>query len=697
MKKFLGILVLFFLIGNVFAINELSKPPTFRKTTYEKTHNVIVPRRNVPEYNISIAPTDIMTTFYDYMIGSFNSIPIRLQSDEYGGIYLAFHAKETSKATRRVYYAYIDNYGNLLSSYTISPQDGQTGYCGMDIDPITGDPFYIYQKNTDGVYKDMLVYDMFSIMESPGLLVAPNRIIDNTDYPDNKYLFPYIFVGQSPIENKRRLYVYVNDNNENDSIDDNTLFGYADFSESDLDSGQQFDFTLYTLPHFDVLHPTGKNERRFKSMAVSNDGKVAFIGYSISKDTTPLSANNEFVIINDNYGEAGCWTYHEFNSRQMVENPVNADGSPFTSPDGTIPFGGQLWLDWYYSNNFNSFFDDDGKLWFAGNQFLQQRISGETIDRVYPYYGNVKAMCYNPNNNNFEISDIYPKSQGNGHFVPWDIDGDGIANVYSSGYLETVEDWPIYYWKNDLAFYDNNTKIIVDGDLKVCVWQDGLKNKYYNENGNPYYSDWETVPEIYISLRKKFSETWTDPICLNSINTPELSGIIPEYVYPADGLKNIHVDNNGNTWGTLYLMFLNDSAFGSSIHQLSNIEDGIDNGGTIQYMAIDLNFGGPAQNNKNRNNSIVSVKLLEENYPNPFNPTTTIAFNMPKTGNANLSIYNIKGQLIKTLVNGKVEKGQRQVIWTGIDNNNMKVSSGVYFYKLIVGNHSEIKRMLLLK
>ena len=139
-------------------------------------------------------------------------------------------------------------------------------------------------------------------------------------------------------------------------------------------------------------------------------------------------------------------------------------------------------------------------------------------------------------------------------------------------------------------------------------------------------------------------------------------------------------------------MYLDVNSFGSSI-----LQEGDADGGTVQYMAVDINFGSGVGNSDGENNSVNSPNLLSQNYPNPFNPTTTIAFNMPKTGNANLSIYNVKGQLVKTLINGNVEKGPRQVIWNGSDNNNTKVTSGVYFYKLEIGNYKSVKKMLLLK
>jgi len=88
---------------------------------------------------------------------------------------------------------------------------------------------------------------------------------------------------------------------------------------------------------------------------------------------------------------------------------------------------------------------------------------------------------------------------------------------------------------------------------------------------------------------------------------------------------------------------------------------------------------------------------LISNYPNPFNPTTTIAYNMIEDGNVSIEVFNIKGQLVKTLINEHMTVGDQTITWNGTDNNNHTVSSGVYFYKMKSGNYSSAKKMILMK
>ena len=96
--------------------------------------------------------------------------------------------------------------------------------------------------------------------------------------------------------------------------------------------------------------------------------------------------------------------------------------------------------------------------------------------------------------------------------------------------------------------------------------------------------------------------------------------------------------------------------------------------------------------------SIVKYDKVDlNNYPNPFNPETTITFSLPDKQHVRLSVYNIKGQKVASLINSACERGENSIVWKGIDDNGKDQASGVYFSRLEYGNKTEIKKMLLLK
>ena len=85
------------------------------------------------------------------------------------------------------------------------------------------------------------------------------------------------------------------------------------------------------------------------------------------------------------------------------------------------------------------------------------------------------------------------------------------------------------------------------------------------------------------------------------------------------------------------------------------------------------------------------------NYPNPFNPTTTVRFALKEKSDVTVKVYNIKGQLVNTLVNGKMDAGTHDVTWEGIDNRNRPVGSGVYMFRMVTPEYDKTIKSLLLK
>jgi hypothetical protein len=82
---------------------------------------------------------------------------------------------------------------------------------------------------------------------------------------------------------------------------------------------------------------------------------------------------------------------------------------------------------------------------------------------------------------------------------------------------------------------------------------------------------------------------------------------------------------------------------------------------------------------------------LNQNYPNPFDPTTSISFDSPETADYTLTLYNTLGQVVKRL-KGTAQPGENEIVWDASSS-----SSGVYFCKLEIGNNTDTKKMVLLK
>ena len=91
------------------------------------------------------------------------------------------------------------------------------------------------------------------------------------------------------------------------------------------------------------------------------------------------------------------------------------------------------------------------------------------------------------------------------------------------------------------------------------------------------------------------------------------------------------------------------------------------------------------------------VFALHQNYPNPFNPVTTLRYDLPENGLVNITIYDMLGKQVKTLINQTQDAGYRSVIWDATNDYGKPVSAGIYLYQIQAGEYMQTKKMVLLK
>ena len=101
--------------------------------------------------------------------------------------------------------------------------------------------------------------------------------------------------------------------------------------------------------------------------------------------------------------------------------------------------------------------------------------------------------------------------------------------------------------------------------------------------------------------------------------------------------------------------------------------------------------------NEDENEHLPSSFELHQNFPNPFNPITKINYTLPKHAKVNVSIYNVLGQRVITLLDKKQEYGYHTLTWNGTNSFGKQMATGVYFAKMSAGKFTQTKKMLLLK
>ena len=149
-----------------------------------------------------------------------------------------------------------------------------------------------------------------------------------------------------------------------------------------------------------------------------------------------------------------------------------------------------------------------------------------------------------------------------------------------------------------------------------------------------------------------------------------------------DGEELARVDANGSASGHEYVWTDSDAR----------------NGVTYEYSLINVDVDGSQQviatesATPNRNNSNVAEYSLSQNYPNPFNPSTSISFSLEEAGMVNISVFDVTGRLVATLVNGVREAGSHSVEFDAAG-----MPSGIYMYRMEAGEFSAVQKMVLMK
>jgi len=708
-----------FIIG-ILAAKEMV-PGTARKAYESPLLGVsVTPTREVPPYTFTKLPTTLMTSYYDYMIGSYNGIPLRVIPDVAGGGYfMSYHGSREAEGQRRVFYAHLSPAGNVLNNNEITGVSNREGYSTVAVDPVSGKPLYAWHANhdTESTFLEIqftsdaffggisgLFNDLQMVVDNPFTITPTNGV---TPTSDNEFIWPTAQIGPSPVAGKRRIYL-ANRNSATHTYgpSENLLLAYADFDENDVENAVPFQWTLTTIPEMDNWNHDSEWRRPFHSLITDNAGNVYYAGYHFATEsdgTTNIEEPSMDVFKCPNYGE-GTWTrVSEWERLTPTWNPAGTlGGTGYFVGDGDVPYpDNELFWGMANSSHLNAVVDTQGRILVPALWCMS------TEGGYWPDYHNVKTFIFDPATGEFEVKEIYPKKNPadnfNTWYTPWDWQAPWGEAEYvedeGTYYLQPEKNYPFPHWDDTLHdamfFHYNNIKLSEPNDqgMLVAVWQDSQRARWANVNSDPDYLAFANTPEIYISVSPNNGDWWSEPIVINNVETTEFAGIKPMWVYPAD--KVIYVDTVDNhKIGKIGLMYYDDFTWGS--FSIDPPAHPANTGGNVSFMELQITFPIPPDSNED-NVVVTAPKLLNQNFPNPFNPETTISFDMPKAGNARLDIYNVKGQLVKNLFNGNAPYGKTNLVWNGTDNSGRNVPSGIYFYRLNTNGRSETRKMMLMK
>ena len=191
------------------------------------------------------------------------------------------------------------------------------------------------------------------------------------------------------------------------------------------------------------------------------------------------------------------------------------------------------------------------------------------------------------------------------------------------------------------------------------------------------------------------NEEWNNPLgssylkdIRNSLNEENIAEYNVKFV--GTGEYEINTEHFNVPDSLIITLHVGDESFNLTFNPLITIS--VVNG---QSGTVLLSPAGTLSNNIDT--TIPTVFALHQNYPNPFNPTTTFKYQLPEFSVVNISIYDMLGNLVKTLVNTSEPPGIKSVQWNATNNQGEPVSAGVYLYSIEAGDFRQTKKMILLK
>jgi len=607
-------------------------------------------RNEAPDYCFYLAPIRIGSSWYDYFPGGTSSIPIRMQPCPVGihpggGVYTAFQGITSYGGLRRVYYSYIED-GVILTGPSLINLIGTNSELSVsiDVDHETGVPFVTW-CSPEGCFLSFDHYDMIGV---PGLWITPYQIQPEGYRPE-------VFIGASPNQDQRRLYIWGFGTN-------NVILTYTDFTEpTDLENYSPDDWVTVTVPYLNNWY--NDHIKIYAAPIVSrNSGRIAIVGHTeyMNSSYPYHSFNVLFVLENNHYGE-GTWSLYTGNSTLPVENPQD-----YFLDDNLQPYQDMRYR--AYQNRHNTIIDDEGNYHFGCIFALFAEDNS-----WFPEMTTSKHVKFSRETEEFILQDLYPREYSGLSYLPWSIP----PEYDNYGDLIYSESWPCYWPDTENLYHENYHRMIEQEGRLIILFQTSSE---------------QTMPDTRIMLSNNYGESWSYPVVLNSFDTPELVDMIPTYWYIADCMEYL-----GDDWFRTHLFFFDQNDYGSYW-----IGNGPDTGGYLCYTSIDFKFdyeSSPDPPSTGIDNDLLLNHniSLQQNYPNPFNPETTIRYYLNSESYIRLKIYNIKGQLVRTLVDDREPVGEHITIWNGLDDSNQEVANGIYFYLLQGENESLTKKMLFMK
>ena len=349
----------------------------------------------------------------------------------------------------------------------------------------------------------------------------------------------------------------------------------------------------------------------------------------------------------------------------------------------TLPALTDFWLEIGIipQSDYNYYTTNWGSAWAASvynkGVFISTWYDGSNFGiSLQDYAGQTGEPFSWPVTNDGSISfrvDFYPDGDGTGGTAYLTVDG--ASSNYGSASLK--------YGKRE------STSGSEEEDYSTCYV---IAQIYSNTSGNPMTVSASLETLIPVELTSLQAASTNDAVELTWTTASETENL---------GYHVYRSMSDDGEYSKISKELIQGAGSSDQAHSYSYIDQDVKAGNTYYYKLADVDFNGNTAFHGPISVSVETVTptkyALEQCYPNPFNPETAINFSIKQTGKVSLKIYNVQGQLIRSLVDEDKLAGSYSVIWNGTNEQGTRISSGTYLYTLKVNGFEDTKKLVFMK
>ena len=324
-------------------------------------------------------------------------------------------------------------------------------------------------------------------------------------------------------------------------------------------------------------------------------------------------------------------------------------------------------------------------------EIWEHDINNGISDSLFNFSGGQVPLNYFWSSNESNIylgSAIMLGMAGNGYFYHFDLSSD-MLTIFNDMYRYPLTNSYNYRYNNNLIYFENNINSVpLNNELIYPSLNAVIELDQFSINDSTTFL-WTSSQDSDNDSLSYIFNFWDRNVVPGFINAQ------PAFKVFSQNTSDTSITLSNDFIYTIYSDALDDTV--SYFRWSVDVTDGLHILRRDYHNALPITVNYSLVELSTEESIMPKEFALHQNYPNPFNPTTFLRFDLPQDGLVNITIYDMMGRIVKTLVNGSQTAGFKSIKWNATNDRNEPVSAGLYLYTIQTGEFRQTKKMVLLK